>query len=510
MKEVNIPEEIKTFFEMDGSRSLLIKGPAGTGKTTLALQIMEDLGKRDASFYLTTRVSDEALFQQFPWLRDEERKRKVVDAGKVLLENLYGKKKKPAEELPEESRETIGVARKFLKNIVESETPENVERTYLNTVFSRYGRIPEIEYTYDRIDTTLPERAMVVIDSVEGITHRHSIDSEDFIMMMQKDLVESSNTHVIFVLEKESAPELEYLVDGVVSLSSFEENSKRTREITLEKLRSVSISQPKYVFTLNRGKFRSFDMKDNTSEHVGRWTPVPDREGMYSSGIPDLDELLGGGFRKGSYNTIELGPNVSLEEFYLILRPIWLNFISHHRGIVGVLVGGDTPDNVMKDALRFMDEKTAIDLAYKYIRIVDYFSEYDDRPFVMPMAGKDTDEIIDTYSRNLSDLRGEDNRPIMDYVGFDTIEYLRGDNIAIKDLLSTISRTKNSEDMGLCIVRPGLKLTQEIMNMADTYLRLFVHDRVLFLYGVKPKTGIYAVIVDEDRGLPNIRLEPMV
>jgi hypothetical protein len=98
----------------------------------------------------------------------------------------------------------------------------------------------------------------------------------------------------------------------------------------------------------------------------------------------------------------------------------------------------------------------------------------------------------------------------MDYVGFDTIEYLRGDSIAIRDLLSTVAHTKKTEDLGVCIVRPGLKLRQEIMNLADTYLRIFVKDRVLFIYGIKPRTGIYAVGVDKERGLPYIRLQPMV
>ena len=506
MKDVNIPAEIKRFFEMDGSRSLLIKGPAGTGKTTLALQIMEDLGTPESSFYLTTRVSDEALFQQFPWLKDEEKKRKIVDAGKILLENLYGNKKQRVGETPD----TVGVAKKFLKNIVDASEPENVERSNMNRTFAKYGRIPEIEYTYDRIDRTLPKRAMIVIDSVEGITHKYGVDKEDFIMMLQKDLVESSNTHVIFILEKESEVDLEYLVDGVVSLTAYEEDSKRVRETALEKLRAVSISQPKYVFTLNRGKFRSFDIGDTTCDKTGPWREIADPPGMYSTGIPDFDNILGGGYKHGSYNAVELDPNVSLKDFYLIIRPIWMNFVAHDRGIVAVPVGGDTPDHIMKDASIFFGEDKAHNLADKYVRIIDYFSDEDNRTFVLPMAGKDTDDIIEMYTENLRQVRGENNTPIMDYVGFDTIEYLRGDNIAIRDLLSTVSKTKKTEDVGLCVVRPGLKLTQEIMNLADTYIRLFVKDRVLFLYGIKPRTGVYAVIIDEDRGLPYIKLEPMV
>ncbi len=510
MKEVNIPKEVKEFFRKDGSRSLLIKGAAGTGKTTLALQIMEDLGNPESSFYLTTRVSDEALFMQFPWLKEEEMRRKIVDAGKILLETLYGRKKKVYEEIPPEKEEQIESARKFLKNISETPVHERTERSQLNHIFAKYGRIPEIEYTYDRIDTILPQKAMLVIDSIEGLTHKHRTDPEDFIMMLQKDLVEASNTDVIFVLEKDEAMDLEYLVDGVVDLSFYVTESKRVREIRLEKLRSIKISQPNYVFTLNRGKFRSFDMEDSISDKKTSWEPIVEKEGYYSTGIEDLDRILGGGYIPGSYNAVELGENVSLEDYYLLVRPIWLNFLTHDRGIVAVLVGGDTPENVRKDAISYLDHDKTEEYARKYVRIVDYFSEKDPRPYVMPMAGKEREEVLEMYGSNLRELRGSGNRPLMDYVGFDTIEYLRGDTIAIKDLLSSVERTKKSEDIGLCAVRPGLKLGQEIANLADTYIRLFVKDRVLFLYGVKPKTGIYAVIVDEDRGMPYVRLEPEV
>lgn len=511
MREINIPKELQEFFRVDGSRSLIIKGPAGTGKTTLALQIMEDLGKPESSFYLTTRVSDEALFQQFPWLKEEEMRRKIVDAGKILLESLYGRKKRIYPAIPEEDAGKIESAKKFLKDInVERTPPEKTDRTWLNKVFAKYGRIPEIEYTYDRIDTILPEKAMIVIDSVEGLTHRHRTDAEDFITMLQKDLTENSNTDVVFVLEKNEAPELEYLVDGVVTLSQTEFDTKRIREISLDKLRSIKIYQPKYIFTLNNGKFRSFDINDNFSDKNSIWKPVKEKEGMYSTGIPDLDKILGGGLKKGSYNAIELGPNVSIMDYYLVIRPLWLNFVTHQRGVFAVLVGGDTPDNVIKEGVDYLGKDKAEEYAKKYVRIVDYFSEDDDRPYVLPLLGKEREELYEMYSKNLRELRGEENRPIMDYAGFDTIEYLRGDTIAIRDILQTVSRTKKSEDIGICAVRPELKLTSEIMNMADTYIKLFVKDRVLCLYGIKPKTSVYAVVVDKEKGLPYIRLEPMV
>src|SRR5207244_3271884 len=65
-----IPREIVEFFNASGGHSLIVKGPAGTGKTTFALQLTEELGEVAASHYLSSRVSDESLYRQFTWLKD--------------------------------------------------------------------------------------------------------------------------------------------------------------------------------------------------------------------------------------------------------------------------------------------------------------------------------------------------------------------------------------------------------------------------------------------------------
>src|SRR3989442_12614389 len=65
-----IPREIVEFFNAPGGHSLIAKGPAGTGKTTFALQLTEALGEVTASHYLSSRVSVESLYRQFTLLKD--------------------------------------------------------------------------------------------------------------------------------------------------------------------------------------------------------------------------------------------------------------------------------------------------------------------------------------------------------------------------------------------------------------------------------------------------------
>src|SRR3989442_12990379 len=64
---VYMPDELVRFIQRN-TYSLLIKGFAGTGKTTLALTILKALGSKNNFFYISTRVSPKQLFQYYPWL----------------------------------------------------------------------------------------------------------------------------------------------------------------------------------------------------------------------------------------------------------------------------------------------------------------------------------------------------------------------------------------------------------------------------------------------------------
>src|SRR5439155_19659152 len=68
-----IPREIVEFFNAPGGHSLIVKGPAGTGKTTFALQLTEALGEVTGSHCLGCRGSDESLSRRVTWLEERIR-----------------------------------------------------------------------------------------------------------------------------------------------------------------------------------------------------------------------------------------------------------------------------------------------------------------------------------------------------------------------------------------------------------------------------------------------------
>ncbi len=75
-KSVIIPSELMQFVKYN-TYSLLIKGYAGTGKTTLSLTILRALNIRSNFFYISTRISPKQIFIHYPWLS------KFINGSKV-------------------------------------------------------------------------------------------------------------------------------------------------------------------------------------------------------------------------------------------------------------------------------------------------------------------------------------------------------------------------------------------------------------------------------------------
>ncbi len=78
------PKELIRFLASPGGHSLIVRGMAGTGKTTLALQLIEELAQIQQSYYMSTRVSDQSLFNQFPWLLEKVQEGEILKARKKL------------------------------------------------------------------------------------------------------------------------------------------------------------------------------------------------------------------------------------------------------------------------------------------------------------------------------------------------------------------------------------------------------------------------------------------
>ncbi|MBC7110067.1 MAG: hypothetical protein H5T46_03530, partial [Archaeoglobi archaeon] len=155
---------------------------------------------------------------------------------------------------------------------------------------------------------------LVVIDSVEAI--QESLGREIF-----RDLLEMSSElgfKLILIVEREGMGKEDYLVDGVIELRREIVDEAVIRKMTIHKLRGCPIPQPEYLFTLKGGKFRVFSpFSYEAPKEPKLFEPLEDPdENRFSSGSKSLDEIFGGGFRKGSVILLELGRGITKDMYY--------------------------------------------------------------------------------------------------------------------------------------------------------------------------------------------------
>ncbi len=468
----------------------MVKGNAGSGKTILSLSILEDIGNVDNAFYLSTRVTNEALYSQFEWLQEKDWRDNLIDASVDFLKSISEEAPVPQEfkRRKEDQLERLDKARKVLiemreKEGVEEELPEQVSRSMLLDLQDDQ-RVQEIEDLYNRIEDRLPEPSLVVIDSIEAIIERYGFDAIKFIKALQKDLVEWSGVRLIIVSEKSEYTQWDYLVDGVITLNEEEQDGRRLRYLYLNKLRGVRIERPIYLFSLNEGRFRYFPPLEYQATGVGfrpQGQVIDDGEdtefhekGFFSTGSKELDEILKGGYPRDSFLLLEVGDNVPFSGEMNVVGPVSQNFLEQGRGVLNISAEGKKSDRrsisrYLKDIAPEDNKEGVLDLPIK--------------------AATTLEDISDAYK----EVKFQAEEPILTIADWEDVEH----SIAKKDEEITafanrfLDMMMSYSRLNICIVRPGLKLTQKLRNIAEVHLKLLTKHNTLLMYGEKPKTMVY-------------------
>lgn len=451
--QMSIPQELVDFFKVESGQTLLIKGLPGTGKTTLALEIMNSLCEDRNGMYISTRVDPRRLYAINPWIEEVVPPKNVVNATQTkLLESLKG----------------IG---KDLSNY--------------------YAVLDFFKVFFEEAEEM--DNPMIIIDSWDAVLNytahlignaQHSFEQN--ICEFARDL----DTHLIFVSEFASVMPLDYIVDGVVTMEQFRlpgyaEGSMRTRyvrQIKLDKLRGVEIGNKTYTITLHKGRFRFFppyrEHEDARIVSDGVRIPEP-KEGRISTGIPDLDAVTGG-LKYGSCNVMEIDHGVG-KRYYQILTAFASNAIKNGRGV-------------------FILPSIGYQLSSRDIFVPS-------NVIVAQPKGDDPVSWGEELQEKWKVLRERTGRPILNIIGLDTIEFAFGYKAVLNMINLMIRDWKETNDINMLVVKSGQESINMAIHTADTYLLVNELNGGLCLYGIIPRTEPYNMLLgDRNR----ISLTPIV
>ncbi|HEV8049344.1 MAG TPA: gas vesicle protein GvpD P-loop domain-containing protein [Thermoplasmata archaeon] len=253
-----LPTELTSFLRRATPQALLVRGPPGTGKSTLAFALLQSFAGR--RIYVSGRVPRRELAQDFPWISGEGPHRvSVVESAE------------PTEPL----QETLRAIEKAPR-LVASPAALPLLRSLLLP--------PEGLDAWTQTSSDGP--TMVVLDPWDAIVERHlgraaleglQLPPRPELERIALSQLASGPVFLVIVVEDRTAGQLEYLVNGIVTLDRTSSHDRLERWLDLDKLRGIRIESPRYPFSLEAGRFQCAARLDpRTVARLGRGDPEPD------------------------------------------------------------------------------------------------------------------------------------------------------------------------------------------------------------------------------------------
>lgn len=451
----SIPEEVTQFLSQNGAVSLIVKGAPGTGKSILVLSIIKVLGLTK-SFYLTTRVKPQKLVNDLPWLRDILPCENILDATTTII---------PAR-ADVEGKISFGIL--------------------------KYTDKPSIlRSLYDLIEKV--ENPFIVIDSIEAI---QKVAGEEIFSDLL-DLCRELNSKVIFVSEYEEIRKYDYLVDGVIHLKRYIIEGKTLRVMQIEKLRGISCRNPQYLFTLHAGYFKHFNpFKPRFPKEKKRFESLPCSKEFFSTGSKDLDQVLGGGFPKGSTVLVELGTDVEREIYFQLYIPIILNFLTQNKYVDIIATMGTSEEKIVSALSSYLDVK---ELSNININAEGWRAD---------MLDLDKVKLIRAFDEKHKKEIEIKNESFLFFRSISTLKDIYGEHLS-KIMRVGILDTQEKKVLTILTIREDEEEKNNLVSMVDFHIKLEKRNGVPLIYFLKPTIQFYAMETDYTLGYPKLELTPI-
>ncbi|TMI27034.1 hypothetical protein E6H36_04045 [Candidatus Bathyarchaeota archaeon] len=280
----------------------------------------------------------------------------------------------------------------------------------------------------------------------------------------------------------------EFVADGVLRFSQREVGGRILRILGIHKLRGTKIGKREHLFTLDNG-FRVLKSFEPTTANDGHnFETLKGDSSHRSTGIRDLDTILGGGFRRGSHNLFEVSEDVSLEALTGFLAPIISNAVKAGDQVICIPVDGMFPEELQSSLKNHLGAE-----GLAAFHIFDITGR--GAPNTVNLGGATVLQPFDTFWKTCRRLGRTPSRGILSIFGFDSLESRFAKDLqAMQGLISeTIAKVRNAGDILVSIARPFSNTLRQLSCASDSHFKLTEYDGVLCLSGVKPRTDYYGI-----------------
>jgi len=458
---------------------LLVKGEAGTGKTTFALEILRH---SENPYYISSRIQPASFVVQFPEMMDFLPPDRIIDAAQI-----------PEIEANPQLRESQPVYEK----IQFRDLPE-----FFEILVQKIEDLKKISPPTIVIDTW---DAIVEMDHIN--TGNIEIEKQNRIEQTFSEWVRQINVNIILITEHATTTALDTIADGIILLQDQRINDLRVRTIELQKLRSVKIRQPAYIFSLEGAHFRSFEpYRFRLPEILLRPEKKDDLNmNTISTGMQSFDDFLQGGYSQGSWNLFELSKGVG-QGFLQLLIPTLVNHLTLGRGVVAALPEGIS----LKSFEQYLEGFVESGKIAQQFTIFDRSAVIENVISKAVTFGETLSETLEEMHRNEDLLASIYDLPVLKIYGLDKLEHVFSPEDVRRYITSEVATTKNSQNIALAFIKEEQSFVGTFSHLATMHYKLELIDKALVIRGIQPQTSYVALYPVISGGYLDTKFIPIV
>jgi len=346
----------------------------------------------------------------------------------------------------------------------------------------------------------------LVIDSYTAMSQMFKDEGEarTFLHTIVSKMVKQLRCTTILVKEEKTPGEkteydfVDFIADGVISLEMNTFEDKRVRRLHIIKMRGSELRNPRICFTLHGGFTPLLPTRPPEKPPAKRIKYPADPPGGYTTGIPDLDREIGSIPDKSTI-MFEVDPRLTPREYNVVPMPIAASFIMKERPCLVLPTGGVTW-SVLQELGRIYG--LSEEHFKNYLHVIAESGVPEEETNLIRLASDE--QMVNRLVKLGSSLSRKFKKPIITVYGIDRlVSYFAEKTIDM--IYSMQDEVRNRPGINMWIVKPTRPwIARSLAPLADMHFKITRLHGTTIVYGLKPRTPLYAVQTTEETPIPKI------